>query len=169
MGVWKKKRSSGCSKKVRRTKGEKALIYHRYSHAQLEELADNLNRRYDAGRLKKPSRIDVYDIVDLLGARLAFEYLIHIISRPDYKLFVSDRMYRLLVSDRDLIIDILAILILFIVSFIRKKKDMMLDEYLMGKSYAVRATVMLILLFFIILFGHYGEDVYTQPFVYFQF
>lgn len=51
------------------------MIYHRYSHAQLEELADNLNRRYDAGRLKKPSRIDVYDIVDLLGARLAFEYL----------------------------------------------------------------------------------------------
>ena len=103
------------------------------------------------------------------SVRLAFEYLIHIISRPDYKLFVSDRMYRLLVSDRDLIIDILAILILFIVSFIRKKKDMMLDEYLMGKSYPVRATVMLILLFFIILFGHYGEDVYTQPFVYFQF
>lgn len=51
------------------------MIYHRYSHAQLEKLADNLNRRYDTGRLKKPSRIDVYDIVDLLGARLAFEYL----------------------------------------------------------------------------------------------
>ena len=51
------------------------MIYHRYSHAQLEKLADNLNRRYDTGRLIKPSRIDVYDIVDLLGARLAFEYL----------------------------------------------------------------------------------------------
>lgn len=48
---------------------------HCYSHAQLEELADNLNRRYDAERLKRPARIDVYDVVDLLGARLAFEYL----------------------------------------------------------------------------------------------
>ena len=51
------------------------MFYRRYSHAQLEELADGLNRRYQAERLKKPSQIDVYDIVDLLGARLAFEYL----------------------------------------------------------------------------------------------
>ena len=51
------------------------MFYRRYSHAQLEELADGLNRRYNAERLKKPSQIDVYDIVDLLGARLAFEYL----------------------------------------------------------------------------------------------
>ncbi|MBQ2040036.1 MAG: ImmA/IrrE family metallo-endopeptidase [Thermoguttaceae bacterium] len=51
------------------------FYHHCYSHAQLEELADNLNRRYDAERLKRPARIDVYDVVDLLGARLAFEYL----------------------------------------------------------------------------------------------
>ena len=51
------------------------MNYYCYSNAQLEELADNLNRRYDVGRLKKPSRVDVYDIVDLLDARLAFEYL----------------------------------------------------------------------------------------------
>ena len=51
------------------------FYHHCYSHAQLEELADNLKRRYDAERLKRPARIDVYDVVDLLGARLAFEYL----------------------------------------------------------------------------------------------
>ena len=51
------------------------MIYHRYSNAQLEAFADDLNRRYDAGRLIKPSQVDVYDIVDLLGARIAFEYL----------------------------------------------------------------------------------------------
>ncbi len=51
------------------------MIYYPYSHAQLEELANKLNQRYDAGRLKKPSRVDVYDIVDLLGARIAFEFL----------------------------------------------------------------------------------------------
>ena len=51
------------------------MIYHRYSNAQLEELADGLNRRYDPDRLKHPKRVDVYDIVDLLGARVAFEYL----------------------------------------------------------------------------------------------
>ena len=51
------------------------LIYYRYSNKQLDNFADELNRRYDASRLSKPSQVDVYDIVDLLGARLAFEYL----------------------------------------------------------------------------------------------
>jgi len=51
------------------------LVYYRYTHKQLDDLADDLNRRYDAERLKKPSQVDVYDIVDLLGARLSFEYL----------------------------------------------------------------------------------------------
>lgn len=51
------------------------MIYHRYSNEQLEQLAEDLNRRYNADRLRKPSPVDVYDIVDLLGARLAFEYL----------------------------------------------------------------------------------------------
>ena len=51
------------------------MIYHRYSNEQLEQFAEDLNRRYDAGRLREPSQVDVYDIVDLLGARLSFEYL----------------------------------------------------------------------------------------------
>lgn len=51
------------------------LVYYRFSNAQLKKLADDLNQRYDVNRLKKPSQVDVYDIVDLLGARLAFEYL----------------------------------------------------------------------------------------------
>lgn len=51
------------------------MIYHRYSNSQIEELAENLNRKYDPTRLTQPSKVDVYDIVDLLGARLSFEYL----------------------------------------------------------------------------------------------
>lgn len=51
------------------------MIYHNYSYAQLEAMADELNKRYDASRLTEPKTVDVYDIVDLLGARLAFEYL----------------------------------------------------------------------------------------------
>lgn len=51
------------------------MIYHNYSFAQLESFADELNRRYDATRLSTPKQADVYDIVDLLGARIAFEYL----------------------------------------------------------------------------------------------
>ena len=51
------------------------MFYYNYSLTQLESFADDLNRKYDATRLTTPKQVDVYDIVDLLGARLAFEYL----------------------------------------------------------------------------------------------
>lgn len=51
------------------------MIYHDYSLTQLEAFADDLNRKYDSSRLTTPKQVDVYDIVDLLGARIAFEYL----------------------------------------------------------------------------------------------
>ena len=51
------------------------MIYYNYSFTQLETFADDLNRRYNATRLTTPEQVDVYDIVDLLGARIAFEYL----------------------------------------------------------------------------------------------
>lgn len=51
------------------------MIYHNYSFEQLEAMANELNKRYDERRLRDPLQVDVYDIVDLLGARIAFEYL----------------------------------------------------------------------------------------------
>lgn len=51
------------------------MIYHDYSCSQLEAMADGLNRRYDSSRLTQPKSVDVYDLVDMLGARIAFEYL----------------------------------------------------------------------------------------------
>ena len=51
------------------------MIYKKYSCSQLEAMADELNRKYDSRRLKKPMPVDVYDIVDMLDARIAFEYL----------------------------------------------------------------------------------------------
>ena len=51
------------------------MIYYKYTCKQLEEMADGLNRRYNKQRLTRPTPVDVYDIVDLLGARIAFEYI----------------------------------------------------------------------------------------------
>ena len=101
--------------------------------------------------------------------KLAVEYALHIFTRPDYRQFITERTYRALASDRDMIINLIAIFILLVVGVIRKNKGKMIDEYLTGKNYPVRVAVMMFLLFFILLFGQYGEDVYTQPFVYFQF
>lgn len=51
------------------------MIYHDYSFEQLELLADKLNSKIDPKRLKRPRSIDVFDVVDFLGARIAIEYL----------------------------------------------------------------------------------------------
>ena len=101
--------------------------------------------------------------------KLAAEYVAHMITRPDYGLFFREHIYRNLVSDRDLIITMIAIFILFLAGLIRKKKGMTLDQYLLKKSYPIRAAVMMFLVFYILMFGQYGEDVYSKPFVYFQF
>ena len=51
------------------------MNYIDYSSSQIEEIAYELNNKYDADRLVKPKSVDVYDIVDLLRARIAFEFL----------------------------------------------------------------------------------------------
>ncbi len=51
------------------------MIYYDYSYSQIQAFADNLNKRYNPERLTKAMPVDVFDIVDLLGARLAIDYL----------------------------------------------------------------------------------------------
>lgn len=101
--------------------------------------------------------------------RLAVEYIVHTVTRPDYMQFFKEHTYRSIISDRDLIITAAAVFILFIASLIRYKKGVTLDLWLASKTYPIRAAVIMFLLFYIIIFGQYGEDVYSKPFVYFQF
>ncbi|MDO5297058.1 MAG: ImmA/IrrE family metallo-endopeptidase [bacterium] len=51
------------------------MNYHHLSHSQIEYFADSLNKRYDPVRLKEPKPIDVYDIIDLVGAKTAIDCL----------------------------------------------------------------------------------------------
>lgn len=51
------------------------MDYCAYSNRELELIADDLNRRYDATRLTKPKTVDVYDVIDMVGARIAIDYL----------------------------------------------------------------------------------------------
>jgi len=51
------------------------LIYQSYSYEQLEAFAEELNKKYDPRRLTQPRDVDVFDIVDMLGARIAIDYL----------------------------------------------------------------------------------------------
>lgn len=51
------------------------MRYKEYSKSQLEELADKLNRDFDAERLEMAKPIDVYDVVDFVGAEIDWKHL----------------------------------------------------------------------------------------------
>lgn len=51
------------------------MRYKEYSKPQLEELPNNLNREFDKERLEKAKPIDVYDVVEFVGAEIDWKYL----------------------------------------------------------------------------------------------
>lgn len=51
------------------------MRYKKYSKSQLEELANDLNRSFDIERLEKAKFIDVYDVVEFVGADIDWKYL----------------------------------------------------------------------------------------------
>lgn len=51
------------------------MRYKEYSKSQLEELANELNRTFDSERLEKAKSIDVYDVVEFVGADIDWKYL----------------------------------------------------------------------------------------------
>lgn len=73
--------------------GQRPLIYYDLSNSQLEHWADELNRRYRPERLISPSEADVYDIVDLLDARLAIEYITPTRKYLGATIFTADNLW----------------------------------------------------------------------------
>ncbi len=96
-------------------------------------------------------------------------YIINIFRLHDLASFVSEKQYTQLITQRDLIITVIAVLILVIMDLIKKNTGKNLDDLLMGLLYPERALILMALIFFILIFGQYGSDVFVKPFVYFQF
>lgn len=97
----------------------------------------------------------------------AFAYLRQMLH-PDFSTFMKEAWPNLTGSSKDLRTLIIGLAILLIVSILRKGGDM-LDEFLMKQSMFFRIFVMIILIVLILKYGIYGTNVYTAPFVYFQF
>lgn len=51
------------------------MRYREYSKSQLEDLANDLNISFDSDRLEKAKSIDVYDVVEFVGADIDWKYL----------------------------------------------------------------------------------------------
>ena len=100
---------------------------------------------------------------------LTIKYINRLFTHFDLKQFVAEGMIINIISTRNLIILIVSILILSVVDLIRKYKGVMLDEYLYSKAFPVRLVVVMGLLFYVLIFGIYGVNVFSKPFIYFQF
>ena len=101
--------------------------------------------------------------------KLALDYIINMFNLREIYGFIRDRGYTQLITDRNLAVTGIAVLILTLVDLIKYKTDMRPDDLLMKMPYPVRAILLMMLIFFVIIFGQYGSDVYVKPFVYFQF
>lgn len=64
---------------------------------------------------------------------------------------------------------VVSVLILFIVSVVRYKKSLNIAQYLDEQCLAFRWIVLIILIMFVINFGHYGPNFDSAQFIYFQF
>ena len=64
---------------------------------------------------------------------------------------------------------ILSLIILLVVSLIKKIKKQTIDVFLMNQTILFRWGVIIILFFMVIIFGEYGQQFDAQQFVYFQF
>ena len=63
---------------------------------------------------------------------------------------------------------IVGLVILLFVDLIREK-GRLIDDFLTEHGMLLRVSVLLGLVFMIVRFGAYGDDIYSQPFIYFQF
>lgn len=97
----------------------------------------------------------------------AFAYLRQMLH-PDFSTFMNNAWPNLTGTSKDLRTLIIGLAILLIVSILRKGGDM-LDDFLMKQSMFFRIFVMIILIVLLLKYGIYGTNVYTAPFVYFQF
>ena len=98
----------------------------------------------------------------------AFLYLSRMFGCPDHGYFVTDEFYAVFESGWEPVILMAGLVILLVVDLIRKKGSM-IDEFLTGRPMLLRMAVLLCLVFMIVRFGAYGDDIYSQPFIYFQF
>lgn len=98
----------------------------------------------------------------------AFHYLSRIFCCPDSGYFRTEEFHAVFESAREPVILIVGLVILLFVDLIRKK-GRLIDDFLTEHGMLLRVSVLLGLVFMIVRFGAYGDDIYSQPFIYFQF
>lgn len=98
-----------------------------------------------------------------------FRFIKGIFTRPDFARVSEYGIYCEGFEKRDFWFLVTGILILIIVSILRYKKNMRIEELLKMQPCIFRMIILLGFVALILLFGEYGLGTFTQPFVYIQF
>ncbi len=99
----------------------------------------------------------------------ALDYLKTILTKPDPWVLFNEGLYGLGLDRVESNILIISTVILFLVDYIRVKKEMTLDQFLFTQNLWFEWCVIIALIVMIFIFGEYGSTFDAKQFIYFQF
>ncbi len=90
-------------------------------------------------------------------------------TKPDPWILFDGGIFRLGLSQHEMVILIASVVLLFLVDLIRYRKDMMIDAWLFTQNVWFEWLFVIVLIVAIYVFGEYGFGFDAKQFVYFQF
>lgn len=150
--------------------------YGRYTFPYYEKLTKKLNINTKCFSWKLLRVMITFALVDFawiffrassMGGALQFIKRMIIYPTP-WTLF-NGEIFKLGLDRIEMNILVFSLLLLFLVDFIRYKKKITLDVFLMQQNIWFEWLVIIALIFIIFIFGEYGSTFGEQQFIYFQF
>ncbi|MCD7775655.1 MAG: MBOAT family protein, partial [Clostridiales bacterium] len=99
----------------------------------------------------------------------AFGYIGRIFTNIDPWALSNGTIYELGIDRQEMNILLIAIFILFLVDYLKYKRNIRFENIAQGQSVWARGAVIMVLIFAVLVFGAYGLDFDAQQFIYFQF
>lgn len=101
------------------------------------------------------------------SVEIAISYICRMFTTFDVRDFLNESLFEMGLDMKEVYLLIFLVLFLFAVSLVQEK--MVVRHWLTNQSTVFRWVIYLISVFFILLWGIYGEDYQQTQFIYFQF
>lgn len=103
------------------------------------------------------------------SVRNAWVYIRQLFTFPDMGVLFSGELFQLGLNENDFRALAFCLIVLFLIDFVRYRKNMRLEKFLRTQNLWFQWAVLLTLIFCIVVFGQYGLDYDAAEFIYFQF
>lgn len=141
-----------------------------------EKIETKLNIKKDCFSYRLLNTIITFLFVDIAwvffrsdSVKDALRYFYYIFVKPRTWVLFNNGIYNLGLDQTEMNILLFSVVILFIVDFIRYKKDMMIDTFLFSQNIWFEWSVIILLILMIFIYGEYGPTFDAKQFIYFQF